>query len=131
MLYERSRTRNDLKPPETNWNHLKPPETTQKLPETTWNQPYYSIFLLKVSYSQVAFVLILHPKMFLPKFGTWVHYQILILILIFIFSKFLSLILFWANLVPKSEVLQINWNMFRGYFFQNLCHWCFLSKFGP
>ena len=130
MLYEKSRTKNDLKPPETNWNRLKPPETTQKLPETTWNQPYYSIFLLKVSYSQVAFVLILHPKVFLrkfgrknwrfpnwTKFGTWVHYHILILILIFIFSKFLSLMLFWANLVPKSEVLQINWNILQGLFF--------------
>ena len=28
-------------------NDLKPLETTQKLPETTWNQPYYGIFYLK------------------------------------------------------------------------------------
>ena len=55
----------------TTWNHLKPADTTQKLPETTWNQPYCSIFLLKVSYCQ-------------------------------------SWSVFWANLVPKNEVLQID-----------------------
>ena len=30
-----TKTRNDLKPPETIWNHLNLPETTQKLPETS------------------------------------------------------------------------------------------------
>ena len=31
----RTKTRNDLKPPETKGNQLKPRETTQKRPETT------------------------------------------------------------------------------------------------
>ena len=39
-----TKTNNNLKPPETIWNHLKLPTTTQKFPETTWNQRYYSIF---------------------------------------------------------------------------------------
>ena len=54
----------------------------------------------------------------------------------FIFPKCL------ANLVPKSEVLRINWNLVQGYIaicllqfqclsFQNFCHSCFLGKFGP
>ena len=56
-----TKTRNDLKPPETIWNH----------PETIWNHLktvilYY--FLLKESYSQVPFVLLFHPKVFFGKF---------------------------------------------------------------
>ena len=124
-----TKTRNDQKPPETAWNHLKPLETTWnhlKLPETTWKQLQY--FLLKISYSQDEFVLILYPEVFLGKFclknwsspnwlkfGTGVHCYILISNLMFIFPKFLSLTFFWANLVPKSEVLQINWNLVQGH----------------
>ena len=73
----------------TTWNQLKPPETTQKLLETTWNQPYYSRYLLlKINYSQFEFVLILHPKVF---FG-----QI------------------WSQKLKFSKVLQINWNLVQG-----------------
>ena len=54
----------------TTSNYLKPSETSS-------NQPWY--FLLKISYSQVAFVLILHPK-----------------------------VLFWANLESKTQVVQID-----------------------
>ena len=65
-----TKTRNDLKPPETNRNLLKPPETIWNYPETTWNylKPpetrHIIVFLLKISYSQVDFVLILCPKVF-------------------------------------------------------------------
>ena len=67
VLLKQQTTWNHLKPSETTWNQLKPPETTQKLPENTWNKPYYSIFLFKINYSQVEFVLILHPKVFFGK----------------------------------------------------------------
>ena len=71
------KTRNNLKPAETSWNN----------PETTWNhQPFYSIFLRKISYSQVMFVLIPHPKVF-----------------------------FWETLVPKTQVLQFDRNLVQGY----------------
>ena len=60
----------------------------------------------------------------------------------FIFPKFLTITFFWANLVPKSEVLQIIWNLVQGYipiclfrfwclFFRNFCHSYFLDKFDP
>ena len=49
----------------TTWNHLKLPENRWNHPETTWNQPCCSISLLfLISYSQVEFVLILHPRVF-------------------------------------------------------------------
>ena len=102
-----TKTTSDLKPPETIRNHLKPAETTQKLPENTWNQPYYSIFLFKINYSQVEFVLILHPKVFfgqiwsqklkfskLTKICQRVHCYILISNLKFTFPKFLLLTFF-------------------------------------
>ena len=74
-----TKPRNDVKPPETRWNHLRLPETTQKLPETTGNQPFYSIFYLEFHYMLIT--------------------------IMFIFSKFLSVICFWANFFSKSEVL--------------------------
>ena len=57
----------------------------------------------------------------------------------FVFSKFLLFTFFWANLVPKPEVLQINRNLVQGYtaiwllrfwclFFQNLYHSCFFDQ---
>ena len=62
----------------------------------------------------------------------------LITILMFIFAKFLSFIFFWRNLVPKSEVLQINWNSGQAYipicllqcclFSQNFCHSYFFGQ---
>ena len=73
------------------------------------------------------------------KFGAGVHCYMLITILLFIFSKCSSFILFWANFVPKCEILQINWNLVQGYiaigllrflcfFFQNFCHSYFLGQ---
>ena len=70
-LQKQGATWNHLKPRETSWNHLKKSETTQTLPETSWNKPYYNIFLLKKSYFQVAFVLILHPKVFFRQIWSW------------------------------------------------------------
>ena len=86
-------------------------------------------FLLKISYSQVVFVLMRLPKVFFLgkfdlknwgfpnwlKFGTGVHYYMLITILTFVFSKFFSFMYSWANLVSKSEILQIDWNFVQGY----------------
>ena len=60
-LLKRGTTWNQLKSSETTWNHLKPPRNYLKPPEITWNKPYCSIFLLKISYSQVEFILILCP----------------------------------------------------------------------
>ena len=86
-LLNQGRIWNHLKPHETTWNHLKTHRNYMKPPATSWNQLYYSIFLLKISYSQVAFVLILQLQ-----------------------------VIFWeVNLIPKSEVLQINWNLAQGY----------------
>ena len=53
------------------------------------------------------------------------------------FSKIFVTHIFWADLVPKSEVLKINWNLVQGYsalcllwfwclFLQNFCHSCFI-----
>ena len=58
------------------------------------------------------------------------------------FFKIFVIHIFWVNLVPKSEVLQINWNLAYGYitmwllqsqclFFRNFCHSYFSGKFGP
>ena len=106
------------------WNQLKLPETSWNHPETTWNQPYCSIFLLKISYSQVRFALILHAIVFLGQIWShklkfskltemWYRHTLLCPYFEFnvLFSKFLTFIFFWANLVPKSEVLWINWNL--------------------
>ena len=49
------------------------------------------------------------------KCSAWVHCYMLITILMFIFSKFMAFIFFWPDLVPKSEVLQIDWNLVKGY----------------
>ena len=66
-----------------------------------------------------------------------------ILIFFFFFKKrSFSFICFGQILVPKSEVLQVNWNLvqryiaicllhFNVYFFQNSFHLYFLGNFGP
>ena len=108
-----TKTRNNLKPAETTWNYLKPSETTQKLLKTTWNQSHYSIFLLTISYSQIAFVLILHPKVFFGqiwsqklKFSklTEIWYRGTLLYTYYDFNVYFSNIfvtrVFRANLVP-------------------------------
>ena len=60
-LLKRGTTWNQLKQSETTSNHLNSPSRNYlKPPETTLNQPY--TFLLKIGYSHVAFVQILHPK---------------------------------------------------------------------
>ena len=114
-LLKRGTTWNLLKPSETSWNHL----------ETTWNHLKTATFeylLLEISYSQVAFVLIHNIKelkVFWGKFdpkkwsspnwlklGVGVHRYMVITILAFIFFKICFIHIFWANLVPKSNVLQ-------------------------
>ena len=40
----------------------------------------------------------------------------------------MSFIFFWANLVPKSHVLQINWNLVQGYIAICLLWYCFFSE---
>ena len=42
------------------WNDLKPAEITQKLPETS----HIILFLVKINYFQVAFVIIFHAEVF-------------------------------------------------------------------
>ena len=49
------------------------------------------------------------------KFRVGVNCCMLITIFMFIFSNFLSVIFFWTNLVPKSNVLQIDWNLIQGH----------------
>ena len=84
------------------------PETTQKLHETTWNQPYYSIFyLIKIlNYFQFAFVLILHHKVFYAQ----------------IWSKVTEI---WY----RSTLLYV-YHDFNAYFFKSLVIHIILDKFG-
>ena len=60
LLFVYTNTRNDLKPAETIWNYLKPPRNYLRPPETS----HIMVFLLRISYSQVGFVLMLHPTAF-------------------------------------------------------------------
>ena len=60
----------------------------------------------------------------------------LVMILMFIFTKLLSIIILKGNLVPKSEVLQIGRNLVQGtllyfnaYFFKDFFIHIFLGKF--
>ena len=73
----------------TTWKHLKPAENTQKLPETS------NITVLKFS------------KL------TEIWYSGTLIYPYFEFNV-LSFIFFFGNLVPKSKVLQINWNLVKG-----------------
>ena len=79
------------------------------------------------SYSQVEFILTLHPKVFLGKFGpknwsspnrlkfgVWVHCYILISNLMFIFSKFLSFIFFGQIWSQNLKVLKLNGIWYSG-----------------
>ena len=76
------------------------------------------------------------------KFCRGIHCYMFITILTFLLSKCLSFILFWVNLVPKPEVLQIDWNLIRGtllyaYYDFNICFSkifvtnVFLGRCGP
>ena len=124
----------------TTWNYLKPAETTQKLPETIWNH-------LKPKFAQI-----LHPKVFLGKFGlknisfpNWlkfgigVHCYILILNLMFIFPKILSLTFFWGKFGSKiwssPNSLKLGTGVHCYVFitilmviFSNFCHLCFFGQ---
>ena len=98
----------DMKPPETT---PKPLETTQKLLKPLETSHIIVLFLLKMTYSQVVFVLILHPKVFFGQtwsqklklskmIDTGVHCYILIRnlmfpTLVFIFLKFCDSYDFW------------------------------------
>ena len=89
------------------------------MPGTTWTS-HIIAFLLKISYSQIAFVRMPHLKVFLGKFGpknwsspnwlkvgTGLHCYTLITILMSIFQNFV-IQKHWTNLISKSNVLQID-----------------------
>ena len=98
------------------WNDLKPAEITQKLPETS----HIILFLVKINYFQVAFVIIFHAEVYFgqiwfqkQKFfklteiwdmGTllYTRYDFNVY-----FFKILFIHSFWANMVLKSVALQI------------------------
>ena len=92
-----TKTRKDLKPP-----------------ETSWNQSCYSFFILKISFSQVRF----GPKNWsYPNwlnFGTRVHLYILISNLIFTFSKSLSFIFSWAIWSQNLKFSKLTKIWYRG-----------------
>ena len=109
-----TKMRNDLKPPNTNRNHL----------ETTLNRlkpheiSHIIVFLLKISYSQVAFVLVLQPKVFWGKFGpknwsssNWLKFgigvncYILMSNLKFVFKIFVIHI--WSQNLKSSKLSEI------------------------
>ena len=101
-----TKTRNGLKPAETSWNH----------PESTWNHLNAAIllyFLLKISYSQVAFVLILHPKVF---FGQIWYRK----------SKFSKLTEIWYRRTFLYRNFEFNVYLLKIFVIHN-----FLGKFGP
>ena len=89
------------------WTNLVPENLKfSKLTEIWYKDTLLYIALLYDF--NVYFFKILFIHLFL---GKWVHCYMLITTLTFIFSKFFSSICFWANLVPKSEVLQIDRNL--------------------
>ena len=130
------------------------PETIQKLPETT-ETSHIIVFLLKISYSQVEFVLILHPRVLFGQ--TWSHklkfskltktwYRGTLLYPHFefnvYFSKFLSLTFFLGKFGPKiwssPSLLKFGTGAhcyihvtILKFIFPKFCHSCFLDKFGP
>ena len=102
---------------ETTWNHLKPAESSHII-----------VFLLKISYSQVEFVLILHPKVFFGKIWsqklkfsklTKIWYRGTLLYPHFEFSVYFSKIfvthIFLGKYVSKIWSLQINWDLVQGH----------------
>ena len=108
---------------------MKPRETTLKLPKTNRNHLKPAILqYLKISYYQVEFVLILHHKDFFAQIWsqnlkffklTKIWYRGRLLYVYFDFKvyyfKIFVIHIFWPNLVPKSEVLQISLNLIQGY----------------
>ena len=117
-----NKTKDNLKPPETTSNQLKPPGTTQKVPEIS----HIIFFLLKISYSRVAFVLILHLKVFFGqiwsqnlKFSklTKIWYRGTLLYLHFQFNVYFSKIFVTHNFLDKFGLIiwiSSNWLKFRG-----------------
>ena len=104
----------------TTWNHLKPPRNYLKPPKTS----HIIVFLLKIIYYQVEFCLILNPKVFFGqvwsqklKFSNLIKiwYRRTLLYSHFEFNVYFSKIfvthIFWGKFGPRSEVLQINWNL--------------------
>ena len=89
-------------------------------------------------------MLILHPKVLFGQIWSRylkiykvteilyrVHCCMFVIILIIIFSKFLSVIHFWTNLIPKSNVNQIDWNLIQGLIvicWSRLLMWNFSSN---
>ena len=76
---------------ETTWKHLKPAENIQKLPETGIITVLKFSKLTEIWYSGT----LIYP-----------YFEFNVLSFIFFF--------FFGNLVPKSKVLQINWNLVKG-----------------
>ena len=54
------------------------------------------------------------------KFGAGIHYYMLITILMFVFSIFLSLMQYWASFLPKPNV-PIHWNLACVYIINIIC----------
>ena len=121
------------------WNDLKPAEITQKLPETS----HIILFLVKINYFQVGFVIIFHAEVFFgqiwfqkQKFfklteiwdmGTllYTRYDFNVY-----FFKILFIHSFWANMVLKSVDLQIEWSPYSGTCYKLIAVLVFIfSKF--
>ena len=103
----------------TTCNHLKLTETSWNHPQTTWNQSYYSNFLLKIKYSLVALVMILHPKVLFGQIWsprmkffklTKIWYRGTLLYPSFEFNVYFSKI-FVIHEIWSSP----NWNLVEGY----------------
>ena len=96
-------------------NDLKPPETSQIIVSFTSNKLFSGWVFPNTPNTLKSFLGKFGLKNWSSpnwlKFGTEVHCYIVISNLMFIPPKILSLTFFWANLIPKSEVLQINWNL--------------------
>ena len=120
------------------WNNLKPVETTQKLPEATWNQPF-SIFYWKINYFQVEFVLILHPKVFFGQICsqklnffklTEIWYSGTLLYPHFEFNVYFSKIFVIHIFLGKFglKICSPNWLKFRSYIIYNFYSLLFRTK---
>ena len=91
-----------------------------------FNVHFFKIFVILIFF---ALTMVSESEIFPNwlKFGSGVHYYMLIQILTLIFLKVFSVLLFWVNFVQKSEVLQINWNLVQRYI--DICLWRFWRLF--
>ena len=91
-----------------------------------FNVHFFKIFVILIFF---ALTMVSESEIFPNwlKFGSGVHYYMLIQILTLIFLKFFSVLLFWVNFVQKFKVLQINWNLVQRYI--DICLWRFWRLF--